>query len=214
MKRRAPVFGPPLAVPPRPLPMTFIPALPWKRLTTLAAALALASLWLPGAALGQAQSAPTVFDVTGMDAAVKPGNDFYGYANGGWMKATEIPADQASWSIFHLLAEKVLKETRALLDEAVQQNAPAGSDTRKAADYYASFRDEAAIEARGLAPVKPALAHIAAVKNATALARLLGEQLRADVDPVNATNLWTTRLFGLFVSPDFNEPTHNVGYLL
>jgi len=197
--------------------MTAFPASPPKRLAALASALILASLCLPGAAVTQAQAAPMMgsrFDATGMDRSVKPGNDFYGYANGGWMKATEIPADHASWSIFHVLAEKVLKETRALLDEAVQQPAPAGSDTRKAADYYASYLDEAAIEARGLAPVKPALSHIAAVENATALARLLGEQLRADVDPVNATDLWTTRLFGLFVSPDFNQPTHNVGYLL
>ena len=179
------------------------------------AASAVVTLLLPALAHAQAAAkAVPGIDVAAMDPALKPGNDFYGYANGGWMKATEIPADRARWGVFSALAEEVGRQTRALLDDAVAQKAPAGSDVRKAADYYASYLDQRAIDAKGLAPLKPALAQISSLKNRTALARLLGEQMRTDVDPLNNTDLWTTRLFGLWVSPDFSEPTHDVPYLL
>jgi putative endopeptidase len=152
--------------------------------------------------------------VSGMDSTIKPGNDFYGYANGGWMKATEIPADRSRWGVFAVLAEEASKQTRGLLDEAVRMNAPAGGELRKVADYYATYLDVAAIEAKGLAPLAPTLKRISDLQDAKQLARLLGEQLRADVDPLNRTNFHTDRLFGLWVSPDFSEPTHYAPYLL
>ncbi len=194
--------------------MDLPPPAPRKRFPALAT-FATVVLCLPAVAHAQAtpKESPGI-DVAGMDPAVKPGNDFYGYANGGWMKATKIPPDRARWGVFSVLAEEVLRQTRALLDDAVAQVAPVGSDVRKAADYYASYLNQSAIDAKGLAPLKPALARISSVKNRTALARLLGEQLRADLDPLNNTNFFTTRLFGLWVSPDFNEPTHYVPYLL
>jgi putative endopeptidase len=130
------------------------------------------------------------------------------------MKATEIPADRSRWGTFSILAEEASRQTRALLDEAVKMNAPAGSELRKAADYYESYLDEATIEAQGIAPLRPALARVSAVKSRKELAHLLGEELRADVDPLNATKFHTDRLFGLWVSPDFNAPSHYAPYLL
>jgi putative endopeptidase len=153
-------------------------------------------------------------DLSGMDPSVKPGNDFYGYANGGWMKATEIPTDRSRWGVFAVLAEESIRRTRGLLEEAVRMNAPAGTELRKVADYYATYLDEAAIEAKGLAPLRPTLTRISTLKSVKDLARLLGEQLRADVDPLNRTNFHTDRLFGLWVSPDFNSPTRYAAYLL
>ena len=147
-----------------------------------------------------------------MDASILPGDNFFLYANGGWMKATEIPPDQAAWGVDAVLAEEAARHTSELLDAA--STAPAGTDARKAGDYYASYMDEGGIEAQGLAPLEPTLARIASVKDKQALARLLGEQLRADVDPLNATNFHTDRLFGLWVSPDLNGSGHYVPYLL
>ena len=181
------------------------------------AALSAVALLLPFLASAQTQQVPTPgygIDVTGMDRTAKPGNDFFRYANGGWVKATEIPPDHSSWGAFNVLAEETSKRTRALLEEAVKMNAPAGSEMRKVADYYTSYLDEEAIEAKGLAPLKPTLARIGAVKSSKELARLLGEQLRADVDPMNATELHTDRLFGLWVSPDMNAPSRPAAYLL
>jgi putative endopeptidase len=149
---------------------------------------------------------------SGMDASILPGDNFFLYANGGWMKATEIPPDQAAWGVDAVLAEEAARHTSELLDAA--STAPAGTDARRAGDYYASYMDEGGIEAQGLAPLEPTLARIASVKDKKALARLLGEQLRADVDPLNATNFHTDRLFGLWVSPDLNGSGHYVPYLL
>src|SRR5204863_6832111 len=73
---------------------------------------------------------------------------------------------------------------------------------------------EAAIEKKGLHPLDSELAAIRAIANKTALARYFGSRLRADVDPLNATNFYTDRLFGLFVSPDFDKPAVNTAYLL
>ena len=152
--------------------------------------------------------------VSGMDATVKPGDDFYAYANGGWVKATEIPPDRSRWGVFSVLAEQALRQTRDLLEEATSANAAPGTDVRKAADFYATYLDEAAIDAAGLAPLQPTLGAISAVTSRHQLARLLGEELRTDVDPLNAAVFHTDRLFGLWVSPDFNTPTRNAAYLL
>ena len=81
-------------------------------------------------------------------------------------------------------------------------------------DYYAAYLNEDAIEKRGLDPIKGELGEIGAIKDKTELSRVFGSQLRADVDPLNATNFYTDRLFGVFISADFNNPTKNVPYLL
>lgn len=87
------------------------------------------------------------------------------------------------------MAEDTLQRTRKLLEESA--TAHAGSDARKAADSYATFMDEAAIEAKGLAPLKAPLARIASLKDKKALAKALGQDLRNDVDPLNNTSLST-----------------------
>jgi putative endopeptidase len=147
-----------------------------------------------------------------MDTSVRPGNDFFQYANGGWLKATEIPPDRSNFGVDAVLVEEAAQRTRDLLKAALE--APAGSDARKAGDYYASYLDEAAIEAKGLSPLQSVLRRISRVSGRKALAQFLGEELRADVDPLNATNLQTDRLYGLFVSPDLNAPGRRVPYLL
>jgi putative endopeptidase len=85
---------------------------------------------------------------------------------------------------------------------------------QQAADYYASYMDDAAIEAKGLAPLKPMLDRIAAIDSHSALSRALGEELRADVDALNTTNFHTDRLFGVWVTGDLNDPATSVPYLL
>src|SRR5712691_11274567 len=85
--------------------------------------------------------------VANMDRSVKPGDDFYQYANGGWIKRTGIPPDRATVGVFTTLSDLSNKRTAALIAEAAKANAPAGSNTRKIADLYNSYMDEAAIEA-------------------------------------------------------------------
>src|SRR5207247_7613327 len=92
--------------------------------------------------------------------------------------------------------------------------APAGCVARKAGDCSASAMDEAAIEAKGLAPLQPTLDRIQAIKDGQALARVLGGTLRADVDALNNTNLYTDNLFGLWIAQDLDDPTRYVPFLM
>jgi putative endopeptidase len=154
------------------------------------------------------------FDVAGMDRSVAPGDDFYAYANGGWMKATEIPADRGSYNTFAVLNDLATERTRAILDESVKAQAPEGSNTRKIGDFYASFMDEAAIEAAGAAPLKPELDRIGAIRTRADLSRELGATLRADVDALNMTDYTTDRLFGLWVAEDMNDTSKYRPYLM
>lgn len=101
-----------------------------------------------------------------------------------------------------------------MLGAAAQSTALAGSDERRIGDYYASYMDEKAIEAKGLAPLKDHLAAIAAIGDKRELAAHIGEGLRADVDPLNNTHFHTDRLFGIWISQDLNDPAHNVPYVL
>lgn len=152
--------------------------------------------------------------VQNMDRSVTPGNDFYDYANGDWIKRTEIPPDRAGIGVFTKLSDLANKRTAAIIEDASKSNAPAGSDNRKIADLYNSYMNEEAIEKHGLEPLKPHLKAIADIKDTKQLSRALGETLRQDVDPMNNTNYHTANLFGLWVGPGFNDSAHYVPYLM
>ncbi|MGA2170634.1 MAG: M13 family peptidase, partial [Terracidiphilus sp.] len=152
--------------------------------------------------------------IANMDRSVKPGDDFYEYANGDWIKRAEIPPDRAGVGIFTGLADLSNKNTAALIAEIAKSNPPTGSGARKVADLYNSYMDEATIETKGLVPLLPHLDAIAAVRDKRELARALGETLRADVDALNNTNFHTANLFGLWIAPGFNDSEHYMAYLL
>ena len=188
---------------------------PALRRVALLAALSTATIF--GAATHAAPQASTPaavgIDVAGMDPSVAPGDDFFRYANGTWDRTTPIPADRSSWGLDAGLAETAALRTRTLL-EGAEKSAAAGSDARKAGDYYAAYMDETAIEALGVSPLQPELDRIARIADRTQLAAAIGSGLRNDVDPLNATIMHTDRLFGLFIAQDFNEPSRNTAYLL
>jgi len=152
--------------------------------------------------------------VDNMDPSVRPGDDFYDYANGNWIKRTEIPPDRSRIGVFTALDDLSNKRTVGLIEETVKANAPAGSNPRKIADLYTSFMDESTIEAKGLAPLRPRLEAIAAIRDKRELARALGESLRSDVDALNNAVFHTANLFGLWVAPDFNDSEHYAPYLM
>jgi endothelin-converting enzyme/putative endopeptidase len=153
-------------------------------------------------------------NVANMDRSVKPGDDFHLYCNGDWIKRTEIPPDRSRLSVFATLTDVSDKRTAALVEEAAKSGGAAGSSARKIADLYNSYMDEAAIEAKGLAPLQPHLKAVAAISTKRELAAALGETQRADVDALNNTDFHTPHLFGLWVAPDFNDSDHYAAYLL
>ena len=178
-----------------------------------AAAILIAAIAAGSPGCRKAQPAAGI-DLAGMDKSVAPGDDFSAYANGGWIKATPIPADKASYGVFAMLADETRKRLLALIQESANAGSAAGQDARKIGDFYASFMDEAAIESKGIAPLKPQLDAIAAIADRHALARALGGQLRADVDPLNDTNFETEHLFGVWVAQGLTDPSRNYPYLL
>ncbi len=183
-----------------------------KFLIRLAAVIAVAAI----AVCAQDASAPQSHGVTlaNIDRSVKPGDDFYLYANGDWIKHTEIPADRAGVDVFSRLSDLANQRLSDLITEIAKSNPPAGSSSRKVADLYNSYMDESTIEARGLAPLRPHLEAIAAIHDKRELAHALGETLRADVDALNNTNYHTDNLFGLWVAPGFNDSDHYAAYLM
>ncbi|MBV1691297.1 M13 family metallopeptidase [Novosphingobium sp. G106] len=135
-----------------------------------------------------------------MDKTVKPGNDFNTFANGAWLRNTPIPADRSSIGGFYIADHQTEEQLAELIAAIEKSNAPAASDEGRIRDFYKAYLDTAAIDAAGMAPLQPDQHRFAAIRDRKALSRVLGEQIRADVDPLNATNFRTENLFGIFVT--------------
>jgi putative endopeptidase len=168
------------------------------------------------AAFAQQAPAPETHGivVANIDRSVEPGNDFYRFANGDWIKRSEIPPDRAGIDVFTKLGDLSNKRTKDLIEEIAKSDAAAGSGERKVADLFNSYINESAIEAKGMAPLKPHLDAIAAIHDKKDLAHALGETLRADVDALNNTNYHTENIFGLWVAPGFHDSDHYLPYLM
>lgn len=153
-------------------------------------------------------------DLVGMDRSVPPGDNFFAYTNGTWLKETAIPGDRSSYGAGAMVAELTDRRTAALIQEAAKRKAAKGTELQKIGDFYSSFMDEAAIEAAGIKPLQPTLDLITAIQDRKGLARALGATLRADVDVLNSTNYRTENLFGLWVAQDLNDPSKYAPFLL
>jgi putative endopeptidase len=169
-----------------------------------------------GATLGAAHAQPPAAPAAAAPQAaiaVLPGDDFFAYANAEWLAKTEIPADRGAISSGAQLAEATNARIAKMI-ESLAADKNAKGEARMVADFYNAFMDEAGIEAKGTAPLKPGLAKIDAIKDKAALVKALGGTLRADVDALNATNFYTENLFGLWVVQGLNDPSRNMPYLL
>jgi putative endopeptidase len=124
-------------------------------------------------ATGQAQIPPWGLDLAARDTAVKPGDDFYHYADGHWLEANTIPADRTRWGSFDELDERALQQVLAIVQN-LPAAAPEGSNAQKVADYYRAFIDAAAIDQKGIEPARAGIDAIAAAKNHHDLTRLMG----------------------------------------
>jgi endothelin-converting enzyme/putative endopeptidase len=144
---------------------------------------------------------------------VLPGDDFFRWANGDWLAKTEIPADKSGWGAMGQLAEETNQRIVKMIEGLASQK-DASPEARKVSDYYSAFMNEAAIEKLGMAPLKPYLSRIDAIKDKAGLTQALGESLRADVDALNSTNFYTENLFGVWVAPGLHDSAHNTGYIL
>ena len=192
------------------LSLTFAVVLDRSVARILACVIACAPAFTAQAQVGADQSASTI--EPGVDTSIKPGDDFFAYANGAWLKSTEIPAGKERWTAGNELTELTRKQVLQLLDDAAL--APPGSAARKVADFRAAWLDETAIEARGIAPIKPTLDRIDRVRDKAALTRLLGSGLRADVDPLNLGVFDSAHLLGLASEASIHGERNYVAFLV
>ncbi|MEJ7776768.1 MAG: M13 family metallopeptidase [Sphingomicrobium sp.] len=149
-----------------------------------------------------------------IDKSVTPGDDFYNYANGAWMKETEIPADRSSVGGFFIADQEREKNTRELFDAMLKGDHDAGSSEGRIGNYYKAYLDTAAIDRAGIAPARADLDAIGRIGDKQALSAAIGGTLRADVDPLNATNYQTDNLFGIFVTQGLSTPGETLPYML
>lgn len=153
-------------------------------------------------------------DTAAMDTSVDPGEDFYAYANGNWQRTTEIPADRSNIGAFYEAFLETERQNTELITEIVNSNPEPGTDEARIADFYRAYLDTDAIDLAGMRPIQPDLDRFEAIGDKQQLSRMLGSQIRADVDPLNATDFNSENLFGVFVTQGLATPGEVLPYLL
>ncbi len=123
-------------------------------------------------------------DLAARDLSVKPGDDFFRYANGTWLANTQIPADRTRWGTFDMLREKSDNDQRVIIEEVALAGGAPGSNQQKIADFYNSFLNQEAIDAAGLGPVQDELARIDALRTHEQVVRFIGEPGVAVSSPI------------------------------
>src|SRR5437016_8881418 len=113
-----------------------------------------------------AQNSPPI-DPKNMDTSVKPGDDFFRYANGAWIKRTEIPPEYSRWGAFNELIERNNDALHTIAEKASKTpvDPKLAPETQKVGDYYASGMDEKAVEAARTTHLKEELQKIDAMKD-------------------------------------------------
>jgi predicted metalloendopeptidase len=149
-----------------------------------------------------------------MDRSVAPGDDFFSFANGTWVKNTPIPDDRASIGGFVIANDERERQTRELLNEIIAANPAAGTNEAHIANYYNAYLNTDAIDRAGLAPARSDLDRVIAISDKNQLSAYIGSTLRADVDPLNSTDYRTENLFGIFVTQGLNTPGETLPYLM
>jgi putative endopeptidase len=145
----------------------------------LASLLGCASAVVPAAAPASSPTARPAWgsfgvDVAGMDRGVRPGDDFWSYVNGGWATGVVIPADRGAESQVARLNDLAASQVRTILDEMVARRSSLSGDDTRVADYYAALMNDAAIGARGVAPLLEELSAARAASDRRALAQEMG----------------------------------------
>ena len=146
----------------------------------------------------------------GVDRSIKPGDDFYRYANGTWLRSAAIPAGLDAYDSRLMMKKESAERIRGLLQDAAASHSPNGTVAQKVGDYYASVMDEAAIEAKGLSPLADQMATIAAISDRKVLSSYIGSTLNSEVDGLIANS---DHVFGVWINQGFEDSDHNLPHL-
>lgn len=147
------------------------------------AAACIAIVLLPGCT--RTPDRKPAIDIANMDLAVKPGVDFFEYANGTWMKNTKMPEDKSSYGSFHILIEENDRIIKGILERAsAKKDSPKGSSWQKVGDFFASGMDSIAIEAQGIKPIQEDINRITAIGTPTDLQKELARMHTCFMSPL------------------------------
>lgn len=147
-----------------------------------------------------------------VDASIKPGDDFFAYANGAWLKTAVIPEGKDRRTVRDDISERTHQQLTTILDEA--RAAPPGSLARKVGDFRAAFLNESAIDQVGLGSLANMLSQIDHVSDTPALSRLLGAGMHADVDPLNFGIYASSSVLGLAVEHSIHGEKQYTAFLV
>ena len=150
--------------------------------------------------LAEAPKRNSFFDKTAMDTTVKPGDNFFEYVNGSWLKKTEIPASETGWGEFNILYNNNQDHIHDILNTLANKEYEKGSKEQKVADLFSSGMDTVTIDKLGYAPVKPQLLKIQAIKNYKELIAYAADSFKEG----------DGFLFGFYVSPDDKNSEKNM----
>ena len=143
-------------------------------------------------------------------SSIKPGDDFYRYANGEWLNANTIPAGQSSYDNRAFMAARTSQQVRELIQSAASAHAGKGSVQQKVGDFYASFLDQSSIEAKGLSPLSDEMARISAIADRESLSAYLGTTLNSEVEGLTAN---ADHIFGIWINQGFDDSEHNLPHI-
>jgi putative endopeptidase len=141
-------------------------------------------------------------DRRNLDEKTSACDDFYRYANGGWLDSNPIPPEYSSWGIGNEMRERNLNLLRQILEDSAKQKASPGSNAQKIGDFYAAAMDEAGIEKAGYDPIKPDLAKIDALKSKEDVVALIDAWHAQGIQP----------LFGFGALGDLKNSSMNIAY--
>jgi len=140
---------------------------------------------LTGTAIGNEAAASGLrsgVDLEALDRSLRPQDDFYQFANGGWLDHTEIPDIYSGYTVYHEVRERAEIALQRIIEKAAAEPGPAGSESQQVGDIYRSWMDEDAIEARGIEPVRDLLQEIAAADSAASIGPLLAHLYRQGIE--------------------------------
>ena len=143
------------------------------------------------------------FDLNGMDTSIKAGDDFNRYASGTYLANTPIPAEKASYGVFDMLYDRSQDNLRILIDESAA-NPTSSSDAARIGAFYASFMDEAAVNALGASPLQSDLNEVGAADTREKLAALMGRTQYG----------FGASLFGVQAFEDLRDPDRISAYVV
>ncbi|HWZ34772.1 MAG TPA: hypothetical protein VNW51_01360, partial [Mucilaginibacter sp.] len=145
---------------------------------------------------------PRFIDRANMDLSVKPGDDFWQYADGGWLKNHTIPGSKTRWGAFNILAQQNIDHVVALLKETSKTPGQLkGSVKQRVGDMYASGMDSVAIEKLGYTPIKADLQRIDRIKTT--------DDVVAEIT-YQRTHALGSPMFAFGVGPDSKHPNVNI----